>query len=97
MHEQATQRPNPDGIERERAILNEVVRAYVANEDAPTYRALAQAVGLRSCADAHKYVKRLLARGVVVKGARGGVRPLLQPEPRAPRSRHNHVREGALA
>jgi hypothetical protein len=99
VHESATKRPNPAAAQREGQILAEVIRAYVAGEDAPTYRALAKAVGLASCSDAHKYVSRLLARGVVTKTLRGGVRPLLQPEPRVPRTRHQkvHMKEGALA
>lgn len=87
---------------REHQILREVIRAFAAGEDAPTYRSLAKTVGLRSPSNTHKYVKRLLARGVVVKGARGGVRPLIQAtvEARGRRARNGPLysthKEGVL-
>ena len=74
-----------------------VIAAYVANKPSPSLPELAEATGSAISSTAVA-VDALVAAGELTRtpGAHRSLRPLLQPEPRAPRSRHqNRKLEGA--
>ncbi len=59
---------------RQRVILDFITQFIQKNGYAPTLREVADAVGLSSLATVHEHIQKLVAKGILKKNQRGGVK-----------------------